>query len=139
MPASKSVKLNTGAEMPTLGFGMPLISVPPSRSPLTPWIIGTWKSQPGAVERAVEIALKHGYKHIDTATAYANESEVGKGIKASGVPRESFFLTTKLDNPDQKEPEKALFASLEKLETDYLDLCAIASFLHVVFLAADRV
>ncbi|KAF8918656.1 NADP-dependent oxidoreductase domain-containing protein [Mucidula mucida] len=103
MPASKSVKLNTGAEMPTLGFG-------------------TWKSQPGAVERAVEIALKHGYKHIDTATAYANESEVGKGIKASGVPRESFFLTTKLDNPDQKEPEKALFASLEKLETDYLDL-----------------
>ena len=75
-------------------------------------------------EHAVEFALKNGYKHIDTAAAYQNENEVGNGIKASGVPRESFFLTTKLDNPDQKDPEKALFTSLEKLQTPYLDLCA---------------
>lgn len=75
------------------------------------------------MEGAVEFALKNGYKHIDTATAYRNEAEVGKGIKASGVARTSFFLTTKLDNPDQKDPEVALKYSLEQLGTDYLDLC----------------
>jgi len=96
-------KLNTGAEMPTVG-------------------LGTWKSQPGAVEHAVEYALKHGYKSIDTAAAYQNEKEVGQGIKASGVPRESFFLTTKLDNPDQGRPAEALEDSLNKLGTTYLDL-----------------
>ncbi len=78
---------------------------------------------PGEVEGAVEFALKNDYKHIDTATAYRNEAEVGKGIKASGVARTSFFLTTKLDNPDQKDPEVALEYSLEQLGTDYLDLC----------------
>ncbi|KAF8190372.1 NADP-dependent oxidoreductase domain-containing protein [Mycena galopus ATCC 62051] len=103
MPASKLVKLNTGAEMPTVG-------------------LGTWKSPPGAVEHAVEFALRNGYTHIDTAAAYQNEKEVGQGIKASGVLRDQIFLTTKLDNPDQKEPEKALEASLKNLGTDYLDL-----------------
>ncbi|KAL0959923.1 hypothetical protein HGRIS_011588 [Hohenbuehelia grisea] len=103
MPASTSVKLNTGAEKPTVG-------------------LGTWKSQPGAVEHAVEYALKNGYKSIDTAAAYQNEKEVGQGIKASGVARESFFLTTKLDNPDQGHPAEALESSLEKLGTTYLDL-----------------
>lgn len=104
MPATTSVKLNTGAEMPTVG-------------------LGTWKSAPGAVEHAVEFALKNGYKHIDTAAAYKNETEVGHGIKASGVPRSSIFLTTKLDNPDQKEAAQALESSLKNLGTDYLDLC----------------
>ncbi|KAG6826727.1 hypothetical protein H0H92_014692 [Tricholoma furcatifolium] len=103
MPASTSVKLNTGAEMPTVG-------------------LGTWKSQPGAVEVAVEHALRAGYKSIDTAAAYQNEAEVGLGIKNSGVARESFFLTTKLDNPDHLIAEEALNRSLSKLGTDYLDL-----------------
>jgi len=103
MPVSKSVKLNTGAEMPTVG-------------------LGTWKSAPGEVEHAVEFALKNGYKHIDTATAYQNEAEVGQGIKASGVPREEIFLTTKLDNPDHGSPAEALESSLKKLGTSYLDL-----------------
>lgn len=103
MPASTSVKLNTGAEMPTLG-------------------LGTWKSGPGEVAHAVEYALKNGYKHIDTATAYENEEEVGNGIKASGVPRESFFLTTKLNNNDHKKVKDALEFSLKALKTDYLDL-----------------
>jgi len=101
VPATR--KLNTGTEMPTVG-------------------LGTWKSKPGEVEHAVEFALKHGYKHIDTAAAYQNEAEVGQGIKASGVPRESFFLTTKLDNPDQGRPAEALEDSLRKLGTSYLDL-----------------
>lgn len=103
MPASKSVKLNTGAEMPTVG-------------------LGTWKSAPGEVEKAVEHALKHGYKAIDTATAYGNEAEVGVGIKASGVPRSEIFLTTKLDNPHHQRVPEALDDSLRKLGTDYLDL-----------------
>ncbi|KAK7044603.1 Aldo-keto reductase [Favolaschia claudopus] len=103
MPASKTVKLNTGAEMPTVG-------------------LGTWKSAPGAVEHAVEFALRNGYKHIDTAAAYKNEKEVGAGIAASQVPRGSIFLTTKLDNPDQKEASEALESSLKNLGTDYLDL-----------------
>ncbi|KAF8066023.1 NADP-dependent oxidoreductase domain-containing protein [Lyophyllum atratum] len=103
MPASKSVKLNTGAEMPTVG-------------------LGTWKSAPGAVEHAVEYTLKHGYKSIDTAAAYQNETEVGVGIKASGVPHGDFFLTTKLDNPDHENAAEALKKSLKNLGTDYLDL-----------------
>ncbi|KAG5640111.1 hypothetical protein DXG03_001185 [Asterophora parasitica] len=103
MPASKTVTLNTGAEMPTVG-------------------LGTWKSAPGAVEHAVEFALKHGYKSIDTAAAYQNETEVGVGIKASGVARGDFFLTTKLDNPDHENAAEALEKSLKNLGTDYLDL-----------------
>ncbi|KAI0763166.1 Aldo/keto reductase [Irpex lacteus] len=103
MPLKSSVKLNTGAEMPTLG-------------------LGTWRSAPGEVEKAVEVALKAGYKSIDTATAYGNEEEVGHGIKASGVPRESFFLTTKLNNTDHRRVPEALEDSLRKLGTTYLDL-----------------
>ncbi|OSX61141.1 hypothetical protein POSPLADRAFT_1182299 [Postia placenta MAD-698-R-SB12] len=103
MPASQYVTLNTGAKMPTLG-------------------LGTWKSAPGAVEKAVEVALKNGYRHIDTAAAYANEKEVGVGLKNSGVPREDIFLTTKLNNSDQRDPEGALETSLNNLETSYLDL-----------------
>ncbi|KAI0066808.1 Aldo/keto reductase [Artomyces pyxidatus] len=103
MPASTVTILNTGAEMPTLG-------------------LGTWKSAPGAVEHAVEYALKNGYKHIDTATAYSNEAEVGHGIKQSGVARSSFFLTTKLNNPDHLKVQEALEYSLQQLETDYIDL-----------------
>jgi len=85
---------------------------------------GTWRSKPGAVEHAVEFALKNGYTQIDTAAAYENEKEVGQGIKASGVQRESFFLTTKLNNPDQKRAAEALEESLSNLGTSYLDLCA---------------
>ncbi|KIM71907.1 hypothetical protein PILCRDRAFT_313802 [Piloderma croceum F 1598] len=105
MPLSKisTITLNTGDEMPILG-------------------LGTWKSRPGAVEHAVEFSLKNGYKHIDTAAAYGNETEVGQGIKASGVKREDIFLTTKLDNPDHTRPEEALQDSLNKLNTPYLDL-----------------
>ncbi|PPR07471.1 hypothetical protein CVT26_013441 [Gymnopilus dilepis] len=103
MPLHKTVKLNTGAEMPVVG-------------------LGTWKSGPGEVAHAVEFALKNGYRHIDTATAYGNENEVGDGIKASGVPRQEIFLTTKLNNNDHKRVEEALEYSLKALKTDYLDL-----------------
>ncbi|KAG9313434.1 Aldo keto reductase [Chiua virens] len=103
MPATTSVTLNTGAIMPTVG-------------------LGTWKSQPGQVEHAVEFALRNGYTHIDTATAYDNEKEVGQGIKASGVSRENIFLTTKLFNNAHKHAQEALDYSLTQLETPYIDL-----------------
>jgi glycerol 2-dehydrogenase (NADP+) len=107
MSACETVQLNTGAQMPTVG-------------------LGTWRSAPGAVEHAVEQALKNGYRHIDTAAAYENEKEVGIGIKMSGVPRDEIFLTTKLNNPDHKDPASALESSLSALGTSYLDLCTQA-------------
>lgn len=72
----------------------------------------------------MKIALEAGYRHIDTATAYGNEKEVGEGIKQSGVPREGIFLTTKLDPSDMGNPKAALDYSLQQLDTPYLDLCA---------------
>jgi glycerol 2-dehydrogenase (NADP+) len=78
----------------------------------------------------VKIALEAGYRHIDTATAYGNEKEVGEGIKLSGVPREEIFLTTKLDLPDMRNPKAALEYSLKQLDTPYLDLCAQLVLLH---------
>ncbi|QRW01506.1 aldo/keto reductase family protein [Ceratobasidium sp. AG-Ba] len=104
MPIHDSVTLNTGAVMPTIG-------------------LGTWKSAPGEVEKAVEYALKEaGYRHIDTAYDYGNEAEVGQGIKASGVPRKEIFLTTKLPNSHHGNVQKALEESLAKLDSGYIDL-----------------
>ncbi|KAH6632228.1 Aldo/keto reductase-like protein [Chaetomium tenue] len=100
---SKTFTLNTGKTIPAIG-------------------LGTWQSQPGEVGKAVEAALRSGYRHIDTAFAYGNEKEVGEGIRASGVPREEIFLTTKLDNPWHKRAPEALRRSLENLGVDYLDL-----------------
>ena len=75
----------------------------------------------------MKIALEAGYRHIDTATNYGNEKEVGEGIKLSGVPREEIFLTTKLDNVDMRRPKAALEYSLKQLDTPYLDLCVCCS------------
>ena len=102
-PFSKTFKLNTGDSIPAIG-------------------LGTWQSQPGDVEKAVESALQAGYRHVDTAFAYGNEKEVGEGIRASGVPRGDIWLTTKLDNPWHKRVAEAIDKSLANLGTDYVDL-----------------
>ncbi|PGH10614.1 hypothetical protein AJ80_07465 [Polytolypa hystricis UAMH7299] len=106
--ASKSFTLNSGYKIPAIG-------------------LGTWKSLPHEVEKAVEVALKAGYRHIDGAAIYENEEEVGRGIKASGVLREDIFLTSKLWNnshrPEDVEP--ALNRTLKDLQTSYLDLYLI--------------
>ena len=70
-------------------------------------------------------ALEAGYRHIDTASVYNTEAEVGEAIKASGVPREEIFLTTKLHNTDHARVPEAFEESLQRLQTDYVDLYLI--------------
>jgi diketogulonate reductase-like aldo/keto reductase len=90
--------------------------------------LGVWQAKEGEeVESAVTTALECGYRLIDTATAYQNESGVGRAIKASGVPRDEIFITTKLWNGDHGYDKtlKAFELSMSKLGLDYLDLYLI--------------
>ncbi|GAA5851774.1 hypothetical protein JCM9279_004401 [Rhodotorula babjevae] len=87
--------------------------------------LGTWQSKPGEVEHAVEVALRNGYRHIDGALVYKNEREVGQGLKASGVPREDVFLTSKLWCTSHRDVERAVKTSLSNFGVDYLDLYLI--------------
>eukprot|EP00796_Vickermania_ingenoplastis_P011875 gene11876-8162_t len=90
--------------------------------------LGVWQSNAGAeTEKAVVAALKAGYKHIDTAMIYKNEESVGAGIKASGVPRDQIFVTTKVWNSDQGYDStlQAFDTSIKKLGLDYIDLYLI--------------
>lgn len=104
-----SFTLHNGVQMPKIG-------------------LGTWQSKPGSeTYDAVCLALKHGYRHIDTAAVYRNEYSVGRAVKTSGIPREEVFITTKLP-AEIKTYEGALEAfrqSLKKLGTDYVDLYLI--------------
>lgn len=90
--------------------------------------LGVWQADDGAeVERAVMSALEGGYRLIDTAAIYNNEAGVGRAIKASGIPREEIFVTTKLWNSDQGYDAAlhAYDASVERLGLDYVDLYLI--------------
>lgn len=98
--------LNNGIRMPMAGIGVFLMS-------------------PAEAEAAVETALRSGVRLIDTANGYMNESGTGRGIKKSGVPREEIFLVTKLW-PTVYEKETAVEETLQRLDTDYIDLL----FLH---------
>ncbi|CAK9787048.1 putative aldehyde reductase i [Cutaneotrichosporon oleaginosum] len=86
--------------------------------------LGTWQSPKGEVAKAVEHALKNGYKHIDCAWAYGNEAEVGEGIKKAGLPRDQFWITSKLFELHH-HPEHVSLAikdTLKNLGLEYLDL-----------------
>lgn len=100
------VKLNNGIEMPQLGYGV--FQIPDANE----------------AEKAVKNALDVGYRLIDTATAYQNETAVGKAIKESGINREDIFVTSKLWVSDftYERAKKGIDASLQRLGTDYLDL-----------------
>ena len=99
----KTVTLNSGYEMPLNG-------------------LGTYSLKDEICVQSVSSALASGVRLIDTAHAYDNEEAIGKAIKASGVPRENLFITTKL-YPDQfSDPEAAIEEALGKLDVDYIDL-----------------
>jgi diketogulonate reductase-like aldo/keto reductase len=91
--------------------------------------LGTWLIHNTDVAQAVVEAVKIGYRLIDTAQAYGNESGVGDGIRASGVKREDLFITTKLAAEVKSYPEAvaAIDQSLKTMELDYLDLMLIHS------------
>lgn len=86
--------------------------------------IGTFLLAPRDAENATRTALESGYELVDTANAYCNEVAVGKGIKASGVPREKVFLSTKLW-PTVYESDTAVDETLQRLGVDYVDLLFI--------------
>lgn len=108
MSLTDTYKLNNGLEIPIIGFG-------------------TWQANDDEAKQSVLWALEAGYRHIDTASGYKNEEEVGEAIKESGIPREEIFLTTKLHNREHgyEKTKAAIDVSLEKLDTDYIDLLLI--------------
>ena len=104
----QTVKLNNGVEMPILGYGVFLVD-------------------PKECERCVTDAIDVGYRMIDTAQAYYNEEGVGAAIKKSGIKRDEFFLVTKvwITNSGEEKASKSIEESLQKLQTDYVDLLLI--------------
>ena len=104
----QNITLNNGVQIPALGFGV--FQIPPAET-----------------EQAVIAAIKAGYRHIDTAQAYMNETEVGLGIKNSGVAREELFITTKIwvENFGYEAAKASLDRSLGRLNLDYIDMVLI--------------
>ena len=102
------VELNNGVKMPLLGYGV-------------------YQTPPEETERCVLEAVDVGYRSIDTAQAYGNEEGVGSALAKSGLPREEFFLTTKvwISNAGYERAKASLEESLQKMRTSYLDLLLI--------------
>ncbi|MBO0468319.1 aldo/keto reductase [Enterococcus plantarum] len=105
----ETVTLSNGVEMPILGFGV--YQVPDLAE----------------CERVVSEAIQIGYRLIDTAQAYGNEAAVGQAVKKSGLPREEFFITTKvwITNAGYEKAKASIEESLKLLQTDYIDLFLI--------------
>ncbi|KAH8928643.1 Aldo/keto reductase [Atractiella rhizophila] len=114
-PAHTLYELNDGTFLPSPAYG----------------VGSEWKGI--NVTDNVLLALKTGWRHIDNAAFYRNEENVGTAIKASGLKREQVYITTKFDGLQGQDVELNLKASLEKLQTDYVDLY----LLHFPFLVED--
>ena len=108
MTAVPALPFHDGRSVPQLGYGV-------------------WQVEDDVAADVVRQAIDAGYRHIDTAAGYQHEGGVGRPVKAADVPREDLFITTKLANEDQgfDSAKAALDASLEKLDTDYVDLYLI--------------
>lgn len=106
--ATPLVRLDDGTEIPQLG--LTLFQVPPEETR-------------GVIQQALEV----GYRHFDTAAAHGNERQVGEALIASGIPREDYFLTSKLSDlhADPQPTLDAFEASLERLGLDHVDLCLV--------------
>ncbi len=104
----KNFVLSNGVVMPKIGFG-------------------TYKSTDGSDERVIGQALETGYRLLDTAAAYKNEEQVGKAMARSGISRQEIFLTSKIwkTNLGYEQTKTSFQESLERLQTDYLDLCLL--------------
>lgn len=104
------IKLNNALEIPQMG-------------------VGTWTLKGEVARKNVCMALKAGFRHIDTAQMYENEAEVGQGIIDSGVARDEIFLTTKVAPPTMRKGaeavRKSINESIQKLNTPYIDLLLI--------------
>src|SRR3954465_8630300 len=87
--------------------------------------LGVFQVPPEHTFENVTTGIAAGYRPIDTAKAYGNEAEVGQAIRASGLPREDFFITTKLWNDDHSDSVGALKTSLGQLEMEHVDLYLI--------------
>lgn len=90
--------------------------------------LGTWQVKEGdEAYNSVLMALKNGYRHIDTAEGYQNEESVGRAVRDSKIPREEIFVTSKLEShiKDYEGAKKAFYESIDKLGFDYLDLFII--------------
>jgi diketogulonate reductase-like aldo/keto reductase len=103
MDEVRMAKLRGGPEMPMIGFG-------------------TWQVSGRRGYESVRLALEVGYRHIDTATMYGNEKEVGRAVHDSGIPREEVFITTKLPADRVGRERDTIGASLRALAMDYVDL-----------------
>ncbi|MBQ3571380.1 MAG: aldo/keto reductase [Clostridia bacterium] len=105
---NQKIQLKNGVQIPTMG-------------------LGTWQIPDEIAQRAVKDAISVGYKHIDTAVAYGNESGVGRGIKESGIKREDVFITSKVlaECKDYALAKESIEQSLKRLNTDYIDLMLI--------------
>lgn len=103
-----NIRLNSGVEIPQFGFGV-------------------FQIEPGDVGPALSSAFEAGYRHVDTAQMYQNETEVGQAVAASGLRRDEVFVTTKLNNDRHGHDEagKALGESLQRLRLDHVDLYLI--------------
>ncbi|TFD12139.1 aldo/keto reductase [Cryobacterium sp. TMT4-10] len=108
MPNVPSIVLNNSVEIPQLGFGV-------------------YQIEPDKVRSATERALNAGYRHIDTAAAYANEAGVGEAVRNSGIPRDEIFITTKLRNADQgyESTLRSFERSSHELGLEVIDLYLI--------------
>ena len=101
-------ELNNGMKLPCMGFG-------------------TYKAAAGSDTEVLKLALEAGYRYFDTASFYGNEEKIGQVLKESKIPREELILTSKAWKTEMgyEKVKEAFFASLKRLQTDYLDLYLI--------------